>query len=128
MNIKNEKQQYHKNLAGGSPKQSNITFHLILISTFNKVMASVEGVLNDIVDIPEESIEQHKKREQLKSVIDKGKLGHKWTHKRVDKASNEIINKMYAEYKQRELNEKCEKTGKALGKHVVNLYSTGISR
>ena len=43
-------------------------------------MASVEGVLNDIVDIPEESIEQHKKREQLKSVIDKGKLGHKWTH------------------------------------------------
>ena len=63
MNIKNEKQQYHKNLAGGSPKQNYITFHLILISTFNKVMASVEGVLNDIVDIPEESIEQHKKRE-----------------------------------------------------------------
>ena len=71
-------------------------------------MASVEGVLN-VVDIPEESIEQHKKREELKSVIDKGKLGH-------------------AEYKQRELNEKGEKNGKALGKHVVNLYSTGISR
>ena len=69
-----------------------------------------------------------KKREEFKSIIDKGKLGHKWTHKRVDKASDEIINKMYAEYKQRELNEKGEKTGKALGKHVVNLYSTGISR
>ena len=27
-----------------------------------------------------------------------------------------------------ELNEKGEKTGKALGKHVINLYSTGISR
>ena len=35
---------------------------------------------------------------------------------------------MYAEYKQRELNKKDEKTGKALGKHVINLYSTGISR
>ena len=54
-------------------------------------------------------------------------LGHKWTHERVDKASNEIINKTYAEYKQRELNKKDKKTGKALGKHVINLYSTGIS-
>ena len=91
-------------------------------------MASVEDALNDVVDTPEERIEQHKKREELKSVIDKGKLGHKWTHKRVDKASDEIINKTYAEYQQRELNEKGEKNGKALGKHVINLYSTGISR
>ena len=90
-------------------------------------MASVEDALNDVVDTPEERIEQHKKREELKSVIDKGKLGHKWTHKRVDKANDEIINKTYAEYQQRELNEKGEKNGKALGKHVINLYSTGIS-
>ena len=55
-------------------------------------------------------------------------LGHKWTHERVDKASNEIINKTYAEYKQRELNKKDKKTGKGLGKHVINLYSTGISQ
>ena len=33
-----------------------------------------------------------------------------------------------AEYKQRELNGKGEKPGKALGKSVINLYSTGISR
>ena len=46
----------------------------------------------------------------------------------MDKASDETINKTYAEYNQRELNEKGEKTGKALGKHVINLYSTGISR
>ena len=90
-------------------------------------MAGVEDLLNDVVDTPEEGIEQHNKREELKSVIDKGKLGHKWTHKRVDKASDEIINKTYAEYQQRELNEKGEKNGKALGKHVINLYSTGIS-
>ena len=46
----------------------------------------------------------------------------------MDKASNETINKMYAEYKQRVLNEKDEKTGKTLGKHVINLYSTEISQ
>ena len=46
----------------------------------------------------------------------------------MDKASNETINKTYAEYKQRKLNEKGEKTGRTLGKHVINLYSTGISR
>ena len=40
---------------------------------------------------------------------------------------DEAINKTYAEYKQRELNEKSEKTGKTLGKHVINLYSTRIS-
>ena len=100
-------------------------------------MADVGDILNDddffgdAVETPKEGIGQHKKREELKSAIDKGKkhlLGDKWTHGRVDKASDEIINKTYAEYKQRELNEKGEKTGKALGRHVINLYSTGISR
>ena len=46
----------------------------------------------------------------------------------MDKASDETINKKYVEYKQREITEKGEKTGKALGKHVINLYSIGISR
>ena len=91
-------------------------------------MLNDDDFFGDVVDTPEEGIEQHKKQEELKSVIDKGKLGHKWTHRRVDKASDEIINKTYAEYKQRKLNEKGEKTGKALGKHVINLHSTGISR
>ena len=100
-------------------------------------MDDVENISNDddffgdIVATPKEGIEQNKKRECLKSVIDKGKahlLGHKRTHRRVDKASDETINKTYAEYKQRELNEKGENNGKALGKHVINLYSVGISR
>ena len=69
-----------------------------------------------------------KKREEIKGIIDKGRLGHKWTHKKVNKASNEIINKTYAEYKQHKLNEKGKKMGKILGKHVINLYSTGISQ
>ena len=80
----------------------------------------------DVVDAPKEGTEQHKKQEELKSIKDKGKLGHKWTHERVDKASDEIINKTFAEYRQRELNEKGKKTGKVLGKHVINLYSTDI--
>ena len=57
--------------------------------------------------------------------ISKGKvLGGKkqWAHEVSDKA----INKRYAEYCRKELNEKGEKTGKALRKHVISLYSTGI--
>ena len=88
-------------------------------------MASVEDVLNDVVDTPREGIEQHKKREELKDVVDRSKLGHKWAYRRVDNENNEIINKMYAEYKTRE---KRKKTGKVLDKHVINLYSTEISR
>ena len=88
------------------------------------MMANVENILNDedffgeIVDTPKEGIEQHRKRECLKSVIGSGKvylLGRKWTHEKVDKASDETINKTYAEYKQRELNEKVEKHWKNLG-------------
>ena len=55
----------------------------------------------DVVDTPKEGTEQHKKREELNSIIDIVKLGHKWTHERVDKASNEGINKTYAKYRQR---------------------------
>ena len=64
-------------------------------------------------------------------MIRKGKaylLGSKWAQEKVDKVSDKTINKTNAEYKWKELNEKGEKTGKALGKHVINLYSTGISR
>ena len=99
-------------------------------------MADVENILNDnqifgdAIDTSKEGIEQHRKRECLKSGISKGKaylLGRKWTQEKVDKASDETINKTYAEYKQRGLNEKGEKTGKALGKHVIILYYTEIS-
>ena len=71
-----------------------------------KAMTDVENILNDddffgdTVDTPKEGIEQHRKRECLKSVISKGKaylLGSKWTQGKVDKASDETINKTYAE-------------------------------
>lgn len=47
---------------------------------------------------------------------------------KVDKASDEIVNKTYTDYKQRELTEKDEKTGDVLGKHLINMYSNGISQ
>ena len=72
-------------------------------------MADVGNILNndnffeDIVDTPKKGIEQHKNWESLKSVIDRSKaclLGSsKWTHEKVDKASDETINKTYAEHK-----------------------------
>ena len=70
-------------------------------------MTDVEDIFDndffgDIADTPKEGIEQHKKREYLQSVIDKGKLGHKWTRGKLDKASDETINKIYVEYRQRE--------------------------
>ena len=46
----------------------------------------------------------------------------------MDKASDKTIRKTYAEYRQREVNEKVEKTGKALGRHVISLYSSRIYR
>ena len=81
-------------------------------------MADVENILNDddffgdVVDTTREGIEQHRKRGCLKSVISKSKmylLGSKWTHEKVDKASDGTINKTYTQHKQRELNEKGEK-------------------
>ena len=71
-----------------------------------KIIADVGDILNDndffgdLVDTPKEGNEQHKKREELKSVIDKGMthlLGNKWTHGRVDKASDKAINKTYSD-------------------------------
>ena len=56
-------------------------------------MADVENIFNDDgffahnVDKPKEGIEQLKKQECLKSVMDKGKghlLGSKWAHERMD--------------------------------------------
>ena len=46
---------------------------------------------------------------------------------KVEKANNGTINKTYAKYKQGKLNENGEKIGKALGKHVIKLYSARIS-
>ena len=48
------------------------------------------------------------------------------TQKRVGKSRSKVVNKRYAEYKQCELNEKVEKMGRVLRKHVNSLHSTRI--
>ena len=58
-------------------------------------------------------------KKQRKSVFTSGKK--QWTHERVDKASDETVNKTYAEYEECELIGKSEKTGVALSKYVISL-------
>ena len=100
-----------------------------------KMTADVENVLNvndffgDTVDILKEGLEQHRNGEYLKGAISKGKLlagENQWTHERVNKGSNETINKTYAKYKYREFDEKDNKIVSTIGKHVISLYSTDI--
>ena len=50
-----------------------------------------DDFFGNVADTPKEGIEQHKKREELTSVIDKGKvhlLGDKWTYRRKDETIN----------------------------------------
>ena len=66
-----------------------------------KIIADAGEILNtevfrDVVDTPKKGIEQHKKQEELKNAVYKGSL-YKWTHERVDKASDKTINETYAE-------------------------------
>ena len=68
-----------------------------------KAMTDIEDIfdgyiLRDIVDIPKEITEQHKKRECLRGAVDKGNLlGIKLTYGRADKANKETINKTNVE-------------------------------
>ena len=72
-------------------------------------MSDVENTVSDgqffanTFDTPKESAEQHIKGECLKGAVSKGKplsRNKQWTFERVDKTSNNTINKTHAEYKQ----------------------------
>ena len=79
----------------------------------------------EILLIHREGSEQHRKRECLKSAISirhickSYLLQGKWTQQKVDKATDETINKTYTEYKQPELTEKSEIAGKTLGLSLI---------
>ena len=84
----------------------------------------------DGADTPPEDVEQRKKRIALKSVIKKHLLDNGkilCTSERNDKAMDATIDKLYADWKQHEIQQKAEATGYAIGGHVLNLYSIGIS-
>ena len=85
----------------------------------------------DEVDTPREGVENREKHEVLKELITQGeKLNGKksWTVELIDQASNEEVEKLHSKYTQKELQHKGEKTGKAMGKHLIKIYSNGVSK
>ena len=83
----------------------------------------------DEVDTPKEGVENQ--REFLKELITQGKKlpGKKpWTVELIDQASNEKVEKLHFKYTQKELQHKGEKTGKAMRKHLIKIYSNGVSK
>ena len=76
-------------------------------------------------------MENREKREFLKGLITQGKKlpGKKpWSVELIDQASNEEAEKLHCKYTQKELQHKGEKTDKAMGKHLIQLYSNGVSK
>ena len=88
----------------------------------------------DEVDTAEGGVMQCKKRGVLKDAINQGKshlIGGKkklWTTDRIDKAKDSIIDKLYNDYIQCEIQYKAENTSKAMSEHLLNLYSSGINK
>ena len=85
----------------------------------------------DEVYTPREGVENREKREFLKELITQGKKlpGKKpWTVELIDQATNEEVEKLHSKYTQKELQHKGEKTGKAMGKHLIKIYSNGVSK
>ena len=85
----------------------------------------------DEVHTPKEGVENREKREFLKDLITQGKKlpGKKhWTVELIDQASNEEVEKLHSKYTQKELQHKGEKTDKAMGKHLIKIYSNGVSK
>ena len=96
------------------------------------VIEDIPNETVDVVDTPAEAFEQNN-RQKLIDIINQGKaylLPGKtpWTIKRISKTPETVINKIYNDYEQREIRQKAIKTGQALGRHVTNLYSNGVSK
>ena len=85
----------------------------------------------DEVDMPREGVENREKRQFLKDLITQGKKlpGKKpWTAELINETSNKEVEKLHSKYTQKELQHKGEKTGKAMGKHLIKIYSNGVCK
>ena len=51
-----------------------------------------------------------------------------WIVAKIKKAPDAVIEKLKNQFVQNEIKHKVQNTGKAVSKHVVKLYSTGVSR
>ena len=110
-------------------------FHLVLLRVFFQFRPIIKIITEfnffDEVDTPKEGVENREKCEFLKDLIAQGKKlpGKKlWTVELMDQASNEEVEKLHSKYTQKELQHKGEKTGKAMGKHLIKIYSNGVSK
>ena len=89
-----------------------------------------DGNYADGADISPEDVEQRKKRIALKSVIKKHLLDNGkmlYTSESNDKTMDATTDKLYADWKQHEIQQKAEAAGYAIGGHILHLYSIGIS-
>ena len=97
------------------------------------LMEAIPNETVDVVDTPAEAFEQTNNRQKLIDLINQGKahlLPGKtpWTIKRISKTPETVIKKIYNDYEEREIRQKAVKTGQALGTHITNLYSNGVSK
>ena len=103
------------------------------MTDIEQIFSLIEDIPNEnVVDTPAEAFEENN-RQKLIDIINEGKahlLPGKtpWTIKRISKTPETVINKIYNYYEQREIRQKAVKTGQALGTHVTNLYSNGVSK
>ena len=98
-----------------------------------KAMSEIDGLLNVLLPDTDERDEGENGRDFLVSVIDQGKgdlLPGKtpWTTARLKKVPDSGIEKLKNHFLQAEAKLKAEKTGNVVSKHVVNLYSVGVSK
>ena len=113
-------------------------FHYLInvIMDIENMFDLIEAIPNetvDVVDTPAEAFEQTNNRQKLIDLINQGKahlLPGKtpWTIKRISKTPETVIKKIYNDYEEREIRQKAVKTGQALGTHITNLYSNGVSK
>ena len=100
---------------------------------FGLIEEDIPNETVDLVDTPAEAFEESNNRQKLIHLINQGKAHllpgkTRWTIKCISKTPETVINKIYNDYKQREIQQKAVKTGQTLETHVTNLYSTGVSR
>ena len=94
-----------------------------------------EMLSNLLPDVPkiDAPAEEECGRDFLINLVNQGKADllpgkTPWTIARIKKAPDAVIEKLKNQFVQNEIKHKAQNTGKAVSKHVVNLYSTGVSR
>ena len=98
-----------------------------------KAMTEIEEIFADCSLGKETFQEEPSKREFLIAQVEMGKADRlpgktPWTVKRLRKATDQVIEKLHHEYFQADVRHKNEATGKAVGTHVITMYSKGVSR